>query len=591
MSTSRPSKRLLVVALALYGCFWATAIAAEWFQDKPFNYLPRPLWVTDLALSATRWLPPSESLLTAAALVFLLPAILAAAVYFARRDESDPLDRFFLRPDAERAVVVVAVAIVVAASCFVTFALVHGAAILDDERAYLFQANLFAHGHVGLPTPPLALDNALILRVPMWTSGYPPGQSLVLAPATLIQAEHFVPPLFAGVLVVSVWSFARDQFGPRHGALAAVLVALSPFVWAIHGTVLSFGTSVPCLAVFLAATARAEKSGRARWMLLAGAAIGLAFITRPYEAVAFSLPVAIRLVWQARSQPARLVTCCVGFLAFAWLLLAHDKLVTGDPLTMPYTLPGMPRFFLGFTQSMPNAELVHSPMQAIGVLVGVIQRLDLWALAWPGSLVLVVVGALRRNPSRGDVILRSSLVSFILFYVLVPYPGTWDVGPSYYYALFPLLVPLATRGISALRDWFAKHDTTLVARRAVSWGVLGGMVVCVTAIAPMHLSEISALATEIQAPWEMIERADIGAAIVIVPPGPQRKAPGWAFGYPFTLTSARGETVQLISPHDQAELDEAIVYLGRKPVYQLEFDAEYFAQTRTRRFTLVPVGR
>jgi hypothetical protein len=579
------SRRLPAISLALYACFWATASVAGWFTDRPFNFLTRPNWINDLAHSATRWLPPPEALLTGAALVFLLPAIVIAAVYLARRYDYDPFDRWFERPDAERTVVVLGIAVTVAIACFVQFALVRGAAILDDENAYLFQAHLFAHGHVGLPTPPIAFQNAMILREPMWTSGYTPGHSLVLAPATLIHAEHLVPPLFAGIMVVAIWSFCRDMFGPKHAALAALLASLSPFIWAMHGTVLAFATSATCLAVFLAATARAEKTAKSWWMLVAGLAVGLAFITRPYEAVAFAFPCAIRLIGEARRHPARLVWAVVGFLALAWVLLAHDYLVMGSMFEMPYNAPGRAQFHLGFTESF--GQYFHSPMQAVGGLVGVVARLDLWTLAWPGSLVLVIAGAVRRAPSRGDWMLRWTLGSFVAFYLLVPFSGTWDVGPTYYYAVVPVLIPLAVRGVSALRMRLTAVDAT--AARMVSWGVIAGTFVAVTAIAPIRAVNLTELAAQIRAPWDLIEASDLEDSIVIVQPANARRAPGWAFGYPYTLTSARGATVHLILPGSQQDLVQATAFLGPLPIYSLALDADHFAQTGNRRFTLTPL--
>lgn len=578
---------LPVIALALYACFWATASVAGWFSDRPFDYLPRHNWDNDLAQSATRWLPPPETLLTGAALVFLLPAIVIAAVYLARRYNHDPLDRWFERPDAERTVVVLGVALAVAITCFVQFAIVRGASILDDENAYLFSAHLFAHGHVGLPTPPLAFQNAMILREPMWTSGYTPGHSLVLAPASLIHAEHFIPPLFAGVLVVAIWSFCRDMFGPKHAALAALFASLSPFVWAMHGTLLAFATSGTCLAVFLLATARAEKTAKPRWMLLAGLAIGLAFLTRPYEAVAFALPCAIRLLGEARRQPARLVYAIVGFLALAWILPLHDYLVMGSPFELPYNAPGRAQFHLGFTQSF--GQYVHTPMQAAGALVAVVARLDLWTLAWPGSLILVGAGCLHRAPNRGDWVLRWTLGSFVAFYVLVPFAGTWDVGPTYYYAVVPILIPLAVRGVSALRDWLGAIHAR--ARRGVGWAVIAGTVVALTAIAPVRAINLSSLASEIRAPWDVVEASDLPDSIVIIQPAAIRKAPGWAFGYPYTLTTARGGTAHLILPGSQKDFVDAAKFLGPLPVYALQFDAQHFADTGTRAFTLIPLAQ
>ncbi len=579
---------LPVIALGFVLCFWATASVAGWFSDAPFYYLTRGNWINDLAQSATRWLPPVETLLTGAAFVFLLPAILIGALYLARRHAYDPLDRWFERPDAERTVVVLGIATTMAMACFVQFALVRGASILDDENAYLFGAKLFAHGHVGLPTPPVAFGNAMILREPMWTSGYTPGQSLVLAPAMWVHAEHFVPPIFAGILVVAVWSFTRDMFGPKHAALAVLLASLSPFVWAIHGTVLPFGTSGACLAVFLAAIARAEKTDQSWWLLVAGLAIGLAFITRPYEALAFGAPCAIRLLGEARRHPMRLVWAVVGFAAIAWVLLAHNYLVMGSALNMPYNAPGRAQFHLGFTNSL--GAYVHSPMQAIGNLVGVIARLDLWMLAWPGSLLLVVAGTLRRSRTRGDWMLRWTLASFVAFYIIVPFPGTWDVGPTYYYAVVPVLVPLAVRGVSALRSWSRSvepyGDT---ASRAIGWAVLLGIVIAMVAIAPIRAIHISMLSSEITAPWETIEASEIEDSIVIVPRTDQRRAPGWAFGYPYTITTTRGHTVHLIIPTTQKELAEAIAFLGPQPVYTIELDLKHYEETGKRVFSLAPV--
>ncbi|MEP6863883.1 MAG: glycosyltransferase family 39 protein [Deltaproteobacteria bacterium] len=583
------SWRLPAISLALYACFWATASVAGWFADRPFMYQTRQNWFSDLSASATRWLPPAETLMAGAAIVFLLPAIIVAAIYCVRRYDHDPFDRWFERPDAERTVAVLSVAIAVAISLFVSYALIRGACIIDDEYAYLFQADLFAHGKIGLPTPPDALMNPMIIRAPLWTSGYPPGQSLVLAPSVWLHAQHAVLPILAGVFVVAVWSFARDMFGPRHGALAALLAGMSPFVWAIHGTVMAFGTTAVCLAVFLAAIGRAEKTGRPRWMLLAGLAIGLAFITRPYDALAFSFPFAVRLLWEARRQPARLVWCVVGFVAVAWLLLAHDYLVTGSVFDMPYNSPQRPSFNIGFyTHAMPFSPHIHTPAHAVGNLVGVIARLDLWALAWPGSLALVLAGALHRRRSRGDEMLRLALASYVVFYLIVPFPmGTWDVGPTYYYALMPVLIPLAVRGVWALRARVASIDPR--APRLVAWIVLGGIVVATTAIAPIRAVHVAELSSQILSPWQTIEDSDLGPSIVLVPGSQLRRAPGWAFGHPYTLTTRTGATVQLIIPEDRHALDEAVKFLGAKPLYTLQLDNDYFARTGDRVFSLVPM--
>jgi hypothetical protein len=292
-------------------------------------------------------------------------------------------------------------------------------------------------------------------------------------------------------------------------------------------------------------------------------------------------------LWDVRREPARVVWCLAGFAVIAWLLPMHNALVTGSPFEMPYNSPAMPSFRLGFyIKSMTFGSHTHTPAHAIGNLVGVILRLDLWALAWPGSLLLVVAGALRKQPTRGDEMLRMGLASYVVFYLIVPFPGTWDVGPTYYYAILPFLIPLAVRGVSSLRVRTAPLAAS--APRAVSWLVICGLGVAITAIAPIRAIHITELASQILSPWELIEASDLGPSIVLVPGNLLRKAPGWAFGHPYTLTSHTGNLVQLIIPEDQHALDEAVKFLGPKPVYVLKFDTDHFAQTGDRVFSLEP---
>jgi hypothetical protein len=87
----------------------------------------------------------------------------------------------------------------------------------------------------------------------------------------------------------------------------------------------------------------------------------------------------------------------------------------------------------------------------------------------------------------------------------------------------------------------------------------------------------------------VIESSDLWDSIVIVQPANVRKAPGWAFGYPYTLTTGRGGIAHLILPGSEKDLAQAAAFLGPLPVYALMFDAQRLADTGTRVFTLVPL--
>jgi hypothetical protein len=54
---------------------------------------------------------------------------------------------------------------------------------VHDESSYLLQADLFAHGHLGMPQHPLGkfFESPCELFRPMYASKYPPGQAQFLA--------------------------------------------------------------------------------------------------------------------------------------------------------------------------------------------------------------------------------------------------------------------------------------------------------------------------------------------------------------------------------------------------------------------------
>src|SRR5580692_6010074 len=130
--SGRRGLRAVAAAVALLACFWATAVVANFFLDEPFYYQGQSPWVDNLATSGMRWLPRSEALLVASVVVFLVPAVIAGAIGLARCRAVDPLERWFLRPDAERTAVVLAATVAVAGAVFVARTCVRGAELIDD---------------------------------------------------------------------------------------------------------------------------------------------------------------------------------------------------------------------------------------------------------------------------------------------------------------------------------------------------------------------------------------------------------------------------------------------------------------------------
>src|SRR5262245_33877545 len=196
--SQRAKEILLAVVIALgLAAFWATATSCHFFLDEPFLMKPVDAPAT---LDSARFLTPQEALMVLCAALWVVPAIVATSLLLRRRPA--PFERLaaWAGEDA-RAVPVIAAAVATAGAAFVAYALIDKAVILDDERSYLFQAELFARGQVALPALPAALRNQMFLVQPVFASKYPPGNALLLVPFVLVHAPYLAHPLLAAALV------------------------------------------------------------------------------------------------------------------------------------------------------------------------------------------------------------------------------------------------------------------------------------------------------------------------------------------------------------------------------------------------------
>lgn len=574
--------------LVCVALFWATAVAAEFFVDRPFAYVFSTEWVQNLAHSTSRFPGREEAARFIVAAVFLIPATVLGALGLARR-VGDPLDRVARWNTAPSWQLVFLLAVVAAiGAAFVGFGLVQGAAIIDDERAYLFQAGTFAEGRLAYPAVRDAFRNAMFLTTPVWAAKYPPGHALALLPGVFLGEPRVVPIVVTALTVAGVYQLMRS-FGQTQAVLAAALFSISPFAWAVGGTLMPFSTNACALTWFLACLARAETRRGAVFPALAGIALGWSVITRPFDALVLSLPALSWLSWRAvRGEPgarSKIAAVALGTLPFVAFQLFYNHTLTGNALVFPYFATG--GFHLGFTRTLDWHAYVHSPTQAVGHIAVAAMRLDAWLLAFPGSLLLVLLGFLRPRARAWDKLLALSVASFVLGYVVVPSSGTWDVGPTYYYVCAPLLVAIAVRGVHGLRQLGATHWPAL--GRFSSALVVVGPLVALVSIVPLHLTRLAALAAEIRAPWDAVAESGVGDAIVLVTPYSERFPAGYALGYPYEIPTGATTRARLISPENSAELDAARSVLGPTlPVYRIVGDRVRFERQGLRQFSLVP---
>nr|WP_303651958.1 glycosyltransferase family 39 protein [Halovenus rubra] len=134
----------------------------------------------------------------------------------------------------------------------------------------------------------------------------------------------------------------------RVGLVSSVLFALSPMAVLTGATFLPYAPTTLFNLIFAVAYLRGVKTGRLRWGVAAGTAIGIAFFARPYTAVLFAVPFILHAVYTAvralsrdgvRPLPAvvaRQGATALSGLVFVGVTLAYNARLTGDPIRFPY---------------------------------------------------------------------------------------------------------------------------------------------------------------------------------------------------------------------------------------------------------------
>jgi len=222
---------------------------------------------------------------------------------------------------------------------------------LEDEIAYLYQARVFAAGHITAPQPEPT--------VPFWQpfvvmengkafSKYTPGWSLLLSLGVLAGAPWMVNAVCGALSVALIYRLGEEIFSPQTGLIAAALLTFSPMALLLNATLMSHTAALTCTLAFTYGYWRLGRSRRAAlWGVLAGLTLGWLAVSRLLTAVAIAAPFILdsliqlglslrrRDLWQTLRP--RLVLGAVA-LAVMPIVPAYNYAATGDPFQNTYQL-------------------------------------------------------------------------------------------------------------------------------------------------------------------------------------------------------------------------------------------------------------
>jgi hypothetical protein len=362
------------------------------------------------------------------------------------------------RADAVIAAAVLAICIVVALEVF------SGRPLLIDEITQLFQARIFAGGHLVLPAPRYP-EFTSTLQLLDWNGKvygqFPAGGPAMLAVGVLLHAAWLVGPL---ATAIGVYLFARllrrMPLGDGTALAAVLLYALAPFTVFLGGSMMNAVTETTWLLAAALALWLATEGPEAapRWALAAGLALGIAATIRPADAAAFALPAAAWLLMRAARGSAHvmaLVWSGVGVALPLLVLFWINTQTTGRPFRFGYVEMWGPSHELGFHVA-PWGE-AHTPLRGLELINIDFLRLQdfLFESAAPSLLFATLALALARAAGGFDRWILAG--SFLLIVVYFAYwHGGFYLGPRFMLPLAPWLAlwtarlpaVMATRRIS-----------------------------------------------------------------------------------------------------------------------------------------------
>lgn len=394
---------------------------------------------------ASLLIPPSEWLLGIAICAAL--AWLSVPLIEAVRGASPRLPPL---PVSSRALVLALLLVLLAALASISRLVFHGRPHLVDSIAQLFQARIFAAGTLTAAAPPLReffVTQQMLIDGSAWYAQYPPGHSALLAAGYALGAAWLVPVLLSAATGLILYRFAVHVYDRRTGVLTLLLTLVCPFFLFMGASFMNHVSTLFFISLFLLLFATWETSGSTMRAILAGAALGGAFLSRPLTALAVGAVFALVVLRGGAMAPLRSRVAGVGaFVGVASIYLLYNAATTGDPLLAGYVKLWGADHGLGF-HSTPWGQ-VHTPLAGLRAELLDLSLLNLALFEWPLPALLPIgvglaAGWLGRTWDRRLLAAFLAIPAAYFFY--------WHrdafLGPRFLYSGLAMVLPLTARAL------------------------------------------------------------------------------------------------------------------------------------------------
>jgi 4-amino-4-deoxy-L-arabinose transferase-like glycosyltransferase len=449
---------------------------------------------------------------------------------------------------------------------------------VQDSVAYLFQAKTLALGRLSVPVsrlPSFFTEEFIPMYHGQWFGKYPPGWPVLLTIGVILNAPWLVNPVLTGLNLFLIVLIGREVYGRSVGLLGALLALVSPFVLFLGGSFMAHTATVTYLTGFAWLLIRWVKqvergeTGRLvdrKLLAPAGFLLGMGFLTRQLDAVAFAIPFALLALSPAIRQRLAAVRWLAGGAAIPCIiLLLYNWAQTGNPLVTPYSLWW--KFdHLGFGPMTGISGF--TPAQGFWNTSLNLEFLLIHLFGWPFylTLALAAIPFLLGRATRWDAIFGLSAVCVMAAYIFYWTSGVM-YGPRYYFAAVPWLALLTARGLEELYRWPLRLPLRVrpdrLAALLVPTFLAGALLVYnLRVYLPAQIPVYQGYNFTSAASLNAVQRAGIHHALVFVASHPS--GTWWSYGSVFSANSPHLDG-DIVYAHDEGSADHLLIaqYPGR----------------------------
>jgi hypothetical protein len=325
---------------------------------------------------------------------------------------------------------------------------------IPDEIAQLFQAKIFASGHLAAPLPPLPeffqhkYDNMIFKN--HWYSEYPPGHPFFLMFGVWLRIPWIINPFLASVSLILLYKVALQYYGEKVARLSVILFPISPFALFMSSSFMNHISMLFCMLLFIYTLNLSRNTASSFYAFISSFALGLMLNIRPPDALViglvFSVPFIVHSFMKKTYKP--FITFVLVIFFMSCVLLLYNYATNGNPLIFGYQVRWGEKHTIGFSHEPIIERPPHTPFRGLVNTLSNLITLNEYLFEWPfPSLMplLIFWTPFFCTKDRRDYFLLCCLLSIPILYFFYFYQDLWCHGPRFYYTVVPFILILTSK--------------------------------------------------------------------------------------------------------------------------------------------------